>query len=744
MSKNLSRTMVVVPWWTIPCICLFLAMITWAVFGQTLKYDFVNYDDNSYVYENDEIKGGLTVHGIAWAFTHIHSGNWHPLTSIAHMVDCQLFGLKPSGHHFTNVALHTTSVILLFLVLRRMTGSLWRSAFVAAIFAVHPLRAESVAWVSERKDVLSGVFFMLTLAAYIHYARRSLSLFRYLLVFFLFALGLMAKPMLVTLPLLLLLVDFWPLRRFEQIPSRQDGATWWHRLSVRQRFVIEKIPLLVLSALSSVATIAAQKQALHSSEGWPLSWRINNAFVSFFTYVRQMVWPVHLAVFYPHPKGELSLGVVALAVATLVAISVVAFMLRRKSPYILVGWGWFLVMLLPVIGVIQVGWQGHADRYTYLPHIGLYLLVTWTVSDWSASRPKRRAVVGTMAAVAIVFLAWLAWLQASYWRDSESLWTHALAVTSGNDVAHSGLGVVLLRRGEVDAAIAHDREALALRPGNADARANLANALLKKGLTEEAIAQYQEALKVLPNESILHGNLGNAFLQAGQAAQAVEQYREFLKSQPGHPEIRYSLAVALLRQEETDEAIAQFREAVKLKPDYGEAYNDLAIALLKKGAMADAIATWEKALSLQPDNAEVHNNLAVALIQKGEVREAIVHWKKTLQLQPDKTGTLLTLAWVLATSPDADVRDGAMAIALARHAHELLGDKNLMLFRVVAAAYSEAGRFSEAVAAIQRGTQLATEQNQSDFVDLFQADLALYQINLPLRDTRSAETQSVP
>lgn len=727
----------------IPCICLFLVVITWAVFGQTLNYDFVNYDDNSYVYENGEITNGLTFNGIAWAFTHVHSGNWHPLTSIAHMLDWQLFGPKAGGHHFTNVLLHTVAVVLLFLVLRRMTGSLWRSAFVAAIFAIHPLRVESVAWISERKDVLSGVFFMLTLGAYLHYVRKSSSLFRYLMMVFLFALGLMAKPMLVTVPLVLLLLDFWPLRRFEQAPSPAGRSALWLRLSQWQRLIVEKIPLLILSALSSVATIAAQTQALHSSEGWPLAWRVSNAFVSLFTYVWQMVWPVRLAVFYPHPKGELSFWVVILAVAALVAISVVVFTLRRTRPYLLVGWGWFLIMLLPVIGVIQVGWQSHADRYTYLPQIGLYLLITWTVADWSASWPKRRAVIGMIAAAAIVALTWLSWLQTSHWRDSESLWTHALAVTSRNDVAHSGLGVVLLRRGEVDSAIAHDRAAVALRPGNADAHTNLANALLKKGLTEEAIAEYQETLKLLPNESILHGNLGNAFLQAGQAAKAIEEYREFLKIQPGHAVIRYSLAVALLRQGETDEAITEFREAVKLKPDYSEAYNDLAIALFRKGSIEDAIATWEKVLTLQPDNAEVHNNLAVALIQKGETHEAIVHWLKTLQLEPDKTGTLLTLAWVLATSPDANVRNGTKAISLARHAHELLGDKNLMVFRVVAAAYAEVGRFSEAIAAVQRGVQLATEQNQSDFLSLFQGDLSLYQIDLPLRDTRSTETQPV-
>ena len=715
----------------IPGICLFLVGITWAVFGQTLKFDFVNYDDNSYVYENSEIKSGLTLHGIRWAFTHVHTGNWHPLTSIAHMLDCQLFGLNAGGHHFTNVMLHTIAVLLLFFVLRRMTGSLWRSAFVAAVFAIHPLRAESVAWVSERKDVLSGVMFMLTLAAYVYYARRPPSLLRYLLVALLFALGLMAKPMLVTLPLLLLLLDFWPLRRLDRELSREKRITWW-------RLIGEKIPLLFLSALSSIATIVAQKQALHSSEGWPLSWRVSNAFVSFFIYIRQMVWPIRLAVFYPHPKGELPLWEVALAVAALIAISVIAFILRRTRPYVFVGWGWFVVMLLPVIGVIQVGWQGHADRYTYLPHIGLYLLAAWTIADWSASWPKMRPVVRIAAAVAIILFSFLAWSQTSYWRDSESLWSHALAVTSRNDVAHSGLGVVLLRRGEVDAAIAHDREALAIRPGKADAHTNLANALLKKGLITEAIAQYQEALKILPNESILHGNLGNAFLQAGQPAEAIEQYREYLKIEPGHPGIHYSLAVALEREGKTDEAISEFREALKLKPDYDEAYNELGIALLKNGAVDDAIATWKKALNFEPDNAEIHNNLAVALIQKGNTREAISHWQKTLQLQPDKTATLLTLAWVLATSPDASLRDGTTAITLARHAHGLLGNTNLMVFRVLAAAYAEAGRFTEAIAAVQEGAQLASERGQSDFSSLFQADLGLYQIHLPLRETRSS------
>lgn len=724
-------------------LCVLLAALTWTVFGQTLKYGFVNYDDNTYVYDNDIIKGGLTLEGIKWAFTHVHSGNWHPLTSMSHMLDCQLYGLNAGGHHFTNVILHTIAVILLFLLLRQMTGALWRSAFVAALFAIHPLRVESVAWVSERKDVLSGVFFMLTLIAYLYYTRKPFSLLRYLSVGALFALGLMAKPMLVTLPFVLLLIDYWPLNRFTPLPTtrnkaRRSSRGSWQRLSIPQSLVLEKLPLLVLSAASSAATLLAQQQAIHSSEGWPLVWRVNNALVSCLTYIGQMFWPLRLAVFYPHPKGSLPIWQGCLSLAVLLVISVVVFLGRRRRPYLLAGWAWFLVMLVPIIGIVQAGWQGHADRYTYLPEIGLYLMITWYVAGLTASWPKRREFLGAVAATVIAFLTWSGWKQTSYWRDSESLWTHALAVTSdNNDVAHRGLGIVLLHRGQVEAAIDHDRAALRLRPGNPDAHTNLANALLEKGNTDEAISHYQAALHVLPNDATIHANLGNAFLRGGQLDEAIAQYTPALSERANYPGAHYNLAVALFRQGRLDEAIDHFRETVKLQPDHPDAYNDLAIALFQKGQPDEAISAWNKAVEIKPGNAEAHNNLGVALMQKGRTREAIDQWQKTLQIEPEKIGTQLTLAWVLATSPEASLRDGHQALTLARHAQELSGNHNPMTFRVLAAAYAETGKFPEAIGIAQQGIQLASGQDQPGIAGLLRADLASYQQNLPLRENNS-------
>src|SRR5881227_1223074 len=346
-------------------ICISLAVLTWVVFGQLLQYDFINYDDPRYVYENTNITKGLTIGGIAWAFTHIHSMNWHPLTTISHMLDCQLYGLKPGAHHFTNVLLHSIVAILLFLVLQRMTsgpsgtGSDWRSAFVAAIFAIHPLRVESVVWIAERKDVLSGFFFMLTLAAYLHYTRKP-SIGRYLTMSILFACGLMSKPMLVSLPIVLLLLDYWPLKRLVDLRTLRN-------------LVAEKFPLFLLSIASGVATLIAQTRAIGSFEQLPLSSRVSQALLSYLIYIRQMFWPTKLAVFYPHSEDGSALWRVLLAGAALSAITILTFLLRNKRPYLVVGWFWYVCMLIPVIGIVQVGLQGHADRYTYLPQIGLYL-----------------------------------------------------------------------------------------------------------------------------------------------------------------------------------------------------------------------------------------------------------------------------------------------------------------------------------------------------------------------------------
>src|ERR1043166_5765413 len=451
--------------------CIFLVAITWLVFGQTIRYDFVNYDDNEYVYANPNIAHGLTINGVVHAFSGTHSANWHPLTTLSHMLDCQLWGLRAGGHHLTNLVLHTIAVVLLFLVLQQITGAIWRSAFVAAVFAIHPLRVESVAWISERKDVLSAVFFMLTLGAYVRYV-RSPSFGCYLTMSILFALGLMSKPMLVTVPFVLLLLDYWPLNRFTE------------RSSTKQ-LILEKIPLLALSVAGGLTTLWAQHSSMARGEQLPLLLRITNGLVTYITYLEQMIWPVGLAVFYPHPEDKLPLWAIGLAMVLLGLVSAGAIALRRKYPYFITGWFWYLVMLLPVIGLVQVGSQAHADRYTYLPQIGLYVLIVWGCSDAllmsakyryakahygrdaplgrvaaaTAARrpyhgsPPARGLLAISAGVIIIALAWRAYIQASYWRDAESLWRHTLAVTSGNFIAHNALGHFLLDHDRLDEAI---------------------------------------------------------------------------------------------------------------------------------------------------------------------------------------------------------------------------------------------------------------------------------------------------
>src|SRR6202171_2658649 len=429
-----------------------LVALVWSVFGQTVRFGFVNYDDPLYILQNPNVRSGLSWHGVAWAFTHIHSQNWHPLTSISHMLDCQLFGLNAGAHHFVNVLLHTIATVVLFFALNKMTASRWRSAFATALFAIHPLRVESVAWIAERKDVLSGVFFAGTLAAYACYVRQPTKR-RYLLALLLFAFGLMSKPMLVTLPIILVLLDYWPLQRFNETPQ------------AFRRLLIEKIPFVLLSAASCVATLVVQNLALGTTANLPLRWRITNALVSYAEYLRQFIWPVGLSPFYVHPENRLPGWEIVLACTLLLAISALAIQQRRKRPYLIVGWLWYLVMLLPVIGIIQVGLQGHADRYTYLPQIGLCLAITWTVGDLLGQK-RARFLVSLAAAGLIVALAFLAWRQTSYWRDTESLWRHALTVDPNNDVAHAGLAGILLTRGQTSEAIEHYERAIALRPGN--------------------------------------------------------------------------------------------------------------------------------------------------------------------------------------------------------------------------------------------------------------------------------------
>jgi len=612
--------------WLTVGICLCLAVLTWLVFGQTLWHDFVNYDDPRYVYENTRITNGLSISGIAWAFTHIHSLNWHPLTTISHMLDCQLFGLKAGWHHFTNVLLHTLAAVLLFLALQQMTGAVWRSAFVAALFAIHPLRVESVAWIAERKDVLSGVFFMLTLLAYVYYV-RSPRVGRYLVVAFLVACGLMSKPMLVTLPFVLLLFDYWPLDRIKD--------HFW-------KCFLEKIPLIMLSAVSSIITFLVQKGAVGLTEDLPMLERISNAIVSCVLYMWQMFWPVNLAVFYPHPENRLPFWEIASCLLLLISITAVAITLRKQRPYLMTGWLWYLGMLVPVIGLVQVGWQGRADRYTYLPQIGLYIAITWGVTDLTAFWRHQRSMLSASALVIVGVLSCCARGQASYWHDSEKLFRHALAVTTNNDVAENNLGIVFLGQGKVD------------------------------------------------------------------------------------------------------EAIFLLQSAVDLRPDNSPAHENLAKALLKKGRVDDALTHYRKLLELQPDNIEVHNIVGTVLVQQGHVGEGVEEWQKVLVIQPDNGNALSNLAWVFAASPDPSLRDGPRALELAERALRLSAGRIPILFRTLAAAYAENGRFSEAIQTAQKGIELARSQGNPDLATELHGNVTIYEQQQPLRDPSLTNASSSP
>lgn len=520
--------------WMVLGVCVFLAAITWIVFGQTLRHQFVNLDDGAYVFKNAQVSRGLTFEGIVWAFTQAHADNWHPLTWLSHMLDSQLYGLNPGGHHLTNVLVHTLTAILLFLVLRQMTGALWRSAFVAAGFAIHPLRVESVAWVAERKDVLSGLFFMLTIWAYLRYVRER-SPARYGLMVLFFAVGLMCKPMLVTLPFVLLLLDYWPLNR---VALGRDSGDKQFPIS---RLILEKLPLVGLVAASCALTLFAQKVALQPLELISVQVRLGNALISCLAYIGQMLWPSRLAAFYPFAIRDVVAAKVLLSLVLLILISTVVFLFRRRR-YLVTGWLWYLIMLGPVIGILQVGSQAHADRYTYLPQIGLYLLLTWAAADLCARWRHRRLFLGALCTIILAALTVSARNQASFWKDSETLWRQALSRTTDNVMAELNLGEALYKSGRTSEAIGHFERALQINSNQASVHSSLGVALLEIGQSRRALTHLQKAIEIYPKSSDAHYNLGNAFLQIGRASEALAHYQKALEITPDDTETLNNMA----------------------------------------------------------------------------------------------------------------------------------------------------------------------------------------------------------
>jgi protein O-mannosyl-transferase len=601
-------------------ICIFLVVSTFATYSQVQNHGFINYDDPGYVTENLQVKAGLTRESVYWAFTTPHFANWHPLTWLSHMLDYQLYGSNAKGHHLTNLIFHIANTLLLFLILFRMTGALWRSGFVVALFALHPFNVESVAWVAERKNVLSTFFWLLTMWAYIRYSEKT-NLKRYGLVLLFFIFGLMSKPMLVTLPFVLLMMDYWPLRR---VKLRNKNETTFTESIKEQasfpRLIKEKIPLFLLVVCSIIITLIAQKLggALQAMGIYSTAARLTNAMVSYLAYLEKMVWPENFAVFYPHPGNALALWKGILCSMVLAGISAAAIKLSRKAPYFAFGWFWYLGTLVPVIGVIQVGAQAMSDRYAYVPLIGIFIIIAWGLPDLIAKWRHRNSFLITLAGIYIAILMVLTSNQLSHWKNSIAIFEHAIKVTDKEypdfALAHNNLGAALFLEKKNEEAVSHYKTANKLDPDYSPAHYNLGLALLAEEKTEEAISHFEIAIKLNPKAADVHSNLGIAFFADRKARQAISQYKIAIKLMPDFIQAHFNLGNALLSEDKTEEAISHYKIAIKLKPDFATAHNNLGTALFQEGKSEEAIFHFEFAIKLQPDYSLAHNNLKKALL----------------------------------------------------------------------------------------------------------------------------------
>jgi tetratricopeptide (TPR) repeat protein len=597
---------------------LILAAVTFFVYSQVGEHEFVAFDDRQYVL-NEQVKAGLTSEGVRWAFETTYFSNWHPLTWLSYMLDSELYGTKPAGYHLTNVLLHIANTILLALALQRLTGAVWPSTFVAALFALHPLHVESVAWAAERKDVLSAFFWMLTLLAYASYARRSWSLWRYGLVVLCLSLGLLAKAMLVTLPFVLLLLDFWPLGRIRAQGHR--GPIDRARL---RSVVLEKLPLLVPVAVASYLTFVAQQQGGAFPEGLPVHLRIGNALLAYVSYLAKMIWPTGLTIFYPHPGATLALGVTVAAGLLLGAISLLVVRGASTQPYLMVGWLWYLGTLLPVIGLIQIGRQAMADRYTYLPLVGVFIMGAWGVPELLQRRRLARAWLTPGAIAVLGVLSVCTWLQIGYWKNSIRLFERAAHVTENNRLAHFNLGGALMEAGRDEAAIRHFHEALTIDPRFHPAHQNLEVVFARRGNQEQAARHRALALWIIVELGALY-----------QPSVPSEPKVEPAPAPPADPiSAFYRRGSDLALQGRIDEALPHFEEAVGRNPEFVDARLALGTALLILERRAEAIQHYLEALRIRPDDEGAHCRLAIALAQEGLEQEAAEHLAVVLHQNP--------------------------------------------------------------------------------------------------------------
>jgi tetratricopeptide (TPR) repeat protein len=712
-------------------VAFLLIAAAFAVYAQVRDHDFVHYDDGLYIIQNPNLRAPLGLESVRRAFTTPYETNWIPLTWISLHVDYTLYGLEPAGYHLTNVALHALSAVLLFFALSRMTQSTGASAFVAAVFALHPLHVESVAWAAERKDVLSGVFWMLTLLAYGEYARRPPSVRRYAVVFLCLALGLLAKPMGVTLPCVLLLLDYWPLGRLRVDLARAlpDGRLF-------RRAIIEKLPMLLLVATVSAITYAVQREmgAMSREPMLPFPFRLMNAIDSYGAYIAQSFWPTGLAVFYPHPlrnvspfqTGALALG---LAAATAAVARVAA-----ARPYLIVGWLWYLGTLVPVIGLVQAGMQARADRYTYIPQVGLCIMLAWGALDVAGRRHARRLALTATACAATVALATVSSRQVSHWRDTTALFERAIAVTEGNFVAQHVLAGERLRVGRLEEAGQLYSEALRLKPHWADAEIGLGNVLLEQGDIPAAIERYQSALRLDRHSARALERLGHAWLEAGKPTQAARPLRRALRLEHWNaasrdqllPRIHGLLAQALAERGDWPESIEHYRMAIELRPGFAEAHANLGFALAQVERSEDARRHLEHALSLGLESAEVHVALGMLALQRRDGEPAVRHLREGLRLRPDQPSAANNLAWLLATSPSERIRNAEESIRIAEPMAATVKDDRSAVLDTLAAAYAAAGRFEAAIRTASEAAAVAREDDDGALAKDIEMRLALY------------------
>jgi tetratricopeptide (TPR) repeat protein len=648
---------------------------------------FVNYDDDRYITRNPEIKDGIRWRTLGRAFTQPHYYMWHPLTTITNMLDCQFFGLNPFWHHLVSLIFHIANALLLFWILAEMTGATWASAFVAAVFALHPIQVESVAWAAERKTVLGGLFWLLTMLAYIWYTKRPRT-GRYILLFLVYGLCIMTKPTVVTLPLALLLLDYWPLGRLN-LGSHPAGKT----VPVG-RLLIEKVPLLVLSAILGVATFIAQRSggALATLENISLDYRISNMFISYINYIGKLIWPSRLAVLYPLLHANLIKSAAVVCTLLFVLISVLSIYIGRRRKYAAFGWLWYVGTLVPVIGLVQSGAQAMANRYMYIPMLGLLMIVAWAGKDLVASRPRLKVIMAVLAGVMLSSAIILTRMQVRLWQNDMTLFEHTLKVTRNNSIAENCYGYALVEEGRLNEAVLHLNNALRINPAYTDARKNLANILLKQGKLNEAIACFNELIK-----------------RGKETA-----------------EVHYFLALALGMQKKYDESIKHLTEVLRQDPKFPDAHNKMGAALLATGRTDEAITYLNEALRINADQVEAYINLGKAYSQLGKYERAIENWTKAVELKPDNTDALNNLAWEMATIDDASVEDANRAIEFAKRACELTGYKEPMFMDTLGAAYAAGGSFEDAVRTAQQAIDAAKAGGREDLAGEIKNRMELY------------------